>query len=187
MSTQPSVANGDDRIIVFFRPIAFNRKPARRLPQNAPDGGIEPETAVGNQTINWDDQWPSDVIIYLPMMQCLSLAIDPDQCRESMEWLELNSHEPIRWWRMPLKRITREWSELVEEQKNKLNEILFMNWLGHRIQTWRNAGCCQKLIFFNLKFQFQNVRKRRWLSPTWLHDNWTQTDIVIICSVCELI
>lgn len=43
ISIQPIVANGDEIMIVFFLPTDCSKKPARRLPKNAPLGGIEPE------------------------------------------------------------------------------------------------------------------------------------------------
>lgn len=106
---QPIVANGDDIMIVFFLPIYCSRKPAIRLPQNAPLGGIEP--ARKSIAFIWNNcnnrVYRFDFIYYLPMMQCFCLATIPDELHVSMGWLETNSHGPVQCKKMTLTCIVK--------------------------------------------------------------------------------
>lgn len=127
ISIQPIVANGDDIIIVFFLPTYCSRNPARILPQNAPLGGIEPArkstTFYELRVLTTRISCAFRCIYYLPMMQYLSLAIDLDRIRESMEWLVPNSPGPIQCKKMTLTCIVR----VQPIDANRGNDIILFN------------------------------------------------------------
>lgn len=103
---QPIVANGDDIIIVFFRPEYCSRNPARILPQNAPHGGIEPVRKSNALLRAWCESYDF-CRYYLPMMQYSLLATNLDRIHVSMEWLVPSSREPIQCKRMTLMCIVK--------------------------------------------------------------------------------
>lgn len=142
ISIQPIVANGDAMIIVFFLPTYCSRKPASRLPRNAPVGGIEPARRTMASWIKWwCAEWRKSFIT------CPRRSI----FRWQQNWIVFMNRWN-GWCRIPADQSNAKerqwcaqwkWGLFTRNRRNKIFKFECVYFISSHDGTCRNTGFCQ--------------------------------------------